>query len=113
MEVTRKDLVYLIFLVILENLSISYKRDIKKAIKIIKKNNSKEIFIFGSLVNGNYNESSDIDIAVRGLSQDKFYKVASILLFELENEFDLIDLDIVFKITEIDRLFWEYKVIER
>ena len=100
-------------MVILENLSISYKRDIKKAIKIIKKNNSKEISIFGSLVNGNYNESSDIDIAVRGLSQDKFYKVASILLFELENEFDLIDLDIVFKITEIDRLFWEYKVIER
>ena len=92
-EITRKDLVYLIFLVILENLPISYKRDIKKAIKIIKENNSKEIFIFGSLVNGNYNENSDIDIAVRGLSQDKFYKVASILLFELENEFDLIDLD--------------------
>ena len=77
----------------LENLPISYKRDIKKAIKILKENNSKEIFIFGSLVNGNYNENSDIDIAVRGLSQDKFYKVASILLFELENEFDLIDLD--------------------
>lgn len=77
----------------LENLQISYKRDIKKAIKILKGNNSKEIFIFGSLVNGNYNENSDIDIAVRGLSQDKFYKVASILLFELEKEFDLIDLD--------------------
>lgn len=77
----------------LENLQISYKRDIKKAIKILKGNNSKEIFIFGSLVNGNYNKNSDIDIAVRGLSQDKFYKVASILLFELENEFDLIDLD--------------------
>ena len=77
----------------LENLPISYKRDIKKAIKILKENNSKEIFIFDSLVNGNYNENSDIDIAVRGLSQDKFYKVASILLFELENEFDLIDLD--------------------
>lgn len=77
----------------LENLPISYKRDIKKAIKILKENNSKKIFIFGSLVNGNYNENSDIDIAVRGLSQDKFYKVASILLFELEKEFDLIDLD--------------------
>lgn len=77
----------------LENLPISYKRDIYKAIKILKENNSKEIFIFGSLVNGNYNENSDIDIAVRGLSQDKFYKVASILLFELEKEFDLIDLD--------------------
>ena len=34
----------------LENLPISYKRDIKKAIKIIKENNSKEIFIFGLLL---------------------------------------------------------------
>ena len=92
-EITRKNLVCLIFSVILENLPISYKRDIKKAIKILKENNSKEIFIFGSLVNGNYNENSDIDIAVRGLSQDIFYKVASILLFELENEIDFIDLD--------------------
>lgn len=86
----------------------------KKAIKIIKKNNSKEIFIFCSLVNGNYNESSDIDIAVRGLSQDKFYKVASILLFELGNEFDLIDLDdeqnrfsqILLKIGELLKVGW-------
>ena len=34
-----------------------------------------------------------IYIAVRVLSQDIFYKVASILLFELENEFAPIDLD--------------------
>lgn len=77
----------------LNNLPISYQEDIKKAIKILKENGAKEIYIFGSIANGNFNENSDIDIAVKGISSKEFYKVASILLFELENEFDLIDLD--------------------
>ena len=71
----------------------SYQEDIKKATNILKENGAKEVFIFGSIPNGKFNEHSDIDIAVRGLEQKKFYKVASILMFELENEFDLIDLD--------------------
>ena len=71
----------------------SYQEDIKKATNILKENGAKEVFIFGSIANGKFNEHSDIDIAVRGLEQKKFYKVASILMFELENEFDLIDLD--------------------
>ena len=71
----------------------SSQEDIKKATNILKENGAKEVFIFGSIANGKFNEHSDIDIAVRGLEQKKFYKVASILMFELENEFDLIDLD--------------------
>lgn len=71
----------------------SYQEDIKKATNILKENGAKEVFIFGSIANGKFNEHSDIDIAVRGLEPKKFYKVASILMFELENEFDLIDLD--------------------
>ena len=59
----------------------------------LKENGAKEVFIFGSIANGKFNINSDIDIAVRGIEADKFYKVASILMFELENEFDLIDLD--------------------
>lgn len=77
----------------LENLPHSYQEDIKKAIKILKENGAKEVFIFGSIANGRFNKNSDIDIAVKGLNEKKFYKVASILMFELENEFDLIDLD--------------------
>ena len=71
----------------------SYQEDIKKATNILKENGAKEVFIFGSIANGKFNDHSDIDIAVRGLEPKKFYKVASILMFELENEFDLIDLD--------------------
>ncbi len=77
----------------LNNLPYSYQEDIKKATKILKGNGAKEVFIFGSIANGKFNENSDIDIAVKGLNEKDFYKVASILMFELENEFDLIDLD--------------------
>jgi len=75
------------------NLPYSYQEDIKKAKKILKENGAKEVFIFGSIANGKFNENSDIDIAVKGLNETNFYKVASMLMFELENEFDLIDLD--------------------
>lgn len=75
------------------NLPNSYKQDIVKATSILKENGASEVFIFGSIANGKFNENSDIDIAVRGLDEQHFYKVASVLMFELENKFDLIDLD--------------------
>ena len=77
----------------LKNLPKSYQEDIKKLTKILKENGATEVFIFGSIANEKFNENSDIDIAVKGLNEKKFYKVASILMFELENKFDLIDLD--------------------
>lgn len=77
----------------LKELPIEYQEDIKKAIKILKENGATEVFIFGSVVNGNFNEKSDLDIAIRGIKQENFYKVASILMFEIEKEIDLIDLD--------------------
>ena len=75
------------------NLPLTYQEDIKRAKKILKENGAKEVYIFGSIANGKFNENSDIDIAIRGLEESEFYKVASILMFELEHEFDLIDLD--------------------
>lgn len=77
----------------LKDLPISFQKDIEKATRILKENGAKEVYIFGSIANGKFNSSSDIDIAVKGLSEKDFYNVASILMFELENEIDLIDLD--------------------
>lgn len=77
----------------LKELPIEYQEDIKKALKILKQNGATEIYIFGSIVKGNFNKNSDIDIAIRGVKQENFYKVASILMFEIEKEIDLIDLD--------------------
>ena len=36
--------------------------------QILKENGAKEVFIFGSLANGKFNENSDIDIAVKGMN---------------------------------------------
>ena len=77
----------------LKELPVEYQEDIKKALKILKQNGSTEIYIFGSIEKGNFNKNSDIDIAIRGVKQENFYKVASILMFEIEKEIDLIDLD--------------------
>lgn len=77
----------------LSNLPHSYQEDIKKAVQILKENGANEIFVFGSIANGKFNENSDIDIAVKGLDEKIFYKIAGILMFELENKIDLIDLD--------------------
>lgn len=77
----------------LKELPVEYQKDIKKALKILKQNGATEIYIFGSIAKGNFSKKSDIDIAIRGVKQENFYKVASILMFEIEKEIDLIDLD--------------------
>lgn len=53
----------------------SYQEDIKKATNILKENGAKEVFIFGSIANGKFNEHSDIDIAVRGLEPKNSIKL--------------------------------------
>ena len=60
----------------IKNLPISYQEDIEKAVKILKENGAKEVYIFGSIANGKFNANSDIDIAVRGLNEKEFYKEA-------------------------------------
>lgn len=77
----------------LEKLPSRFKNDIEKAIELLKNEGCTEIFIFGSLAAGNYNDQSDIDIAVKGLQLSKFYEVGGKLLFLLDNNFDLIRLD--------------------
>lgn len=70
-----------------------YQKDINRAVEILKEEGCTDIYIFGSLVNGNSNEHSDIDFAVNGLPENKYFKVMGKLMFELENPFDLVDLD--------------------
>ena len=70
-----------------------FREDIKKATIILKNNGCTEIYIFGSIANGKFNENSDIDIAVKGLDDDKFFRVLGELNKELANNIDLIDLN--------------------
>ena len=75
------------------NLPEKFTKDIQKAIDILKKEGCSEIFIFGSLVERKYNDESDIDIAIKGLPANKYFKVIGKLELELDTRFDIVDLD--------------------
>lgn len=70
-----------------------YKKDIQKAIKILKEAGCDEIFLFGSLASQDYKNTSDIDLAIRGCPQGKFFHLLGKLLLELDHSADLVNLD--------------------
>jgi predicted nucleotidyltransferase len=76
-----------------ENIPDRYKEDIKKIPSLLKKEGSKSIYLFGSLVTGKIRDDSDIDIGIKGLPPEKFFRVYSKLSSTLENKFDLVDFD--------------------
>jgi predicted nucleotidyltransferase len=71
----------------------SYKKDIQRAIGILKEAGCTDVFLFGSLATGEINEESDIDIAVRGCPRGSFFPLLARLLLELDRPVDLVDLD--------------------
>ena len=70
-----------------------YQKDIRRAVTILKEAGCSKVFLFGSLASGNVREGSDIDLAVRGCPQGKFFFLLGKLLMELEHPIDLVDLD--------------------
>jgi len=70
-----------------------YKRDIVRAIEILKNGGCSDIFLFGSLATGEYRKKSDIDLAIKGCPKGKFFHLLGKLLFELKYTVDLINLD--------------------
>ena len=70
-----------------------YQEDIKKANFFLKDEGCKTVFLFGSLVTGKIHANSDIDIGIKGLPPEKFFKVYSKLYMNLDNDFHLVDFD--------------------
>ena len=75
------------------NIPEKYREDIKKAHFFLKNEGCKSVFLFGSLVTGNIHDNSDIDIGIKGLPPEKFFKVYSKLYMNLNSEFHLVDFD--------------------
>lgn len=78
-----------------------YIKDVEKAISYLKEVGCSEIYIFGSAVTGKANSTSDLDIAVRGIPANKFFQVYGELMFLLEHQIDLIDLQLQEKFGNI------------
>jgi predicted nucleotidyltransferase len=75
------------------NLPENYQNDIKKAADLLKSEDCKSIFLFGSMVTGRIHQNSDIDIGIMGLPPDKFFRTYSHLDGSLNNKVDLVDFD--------------------
>ena len=77
----------------IKKLPESHRSDIKKAISILTREGCKEIYLFGSLANGNSTVESDVDLAVTGLRKGDFFEIFGKLIMSLEHPVDLINLE--------------------
>ncbi len=77
----------------IEKLPESHREDIRAAVDILRKEGCKEIYLFGSLVHGDFSNKSDIDLAVKGLEKRHYFKILGKLMMALEHSVDLINLE--------------------
>jgi len=71
----------------------SYRRQIRRAARILRESGCTEVFLFGSLATGEIKDKSDIDLAVRGCPKGEFFHTLGRLLLELDYPVDLVNLD--------------------
>ena len=71
----------------------AFREDIQRATEILKGVGCTDVYLFGSLVNGEAGARSDIDLAVRGCPKNRFFQALGKLLVELDRPVDLVDLD--------------------
>jgi len=70
-----------------------YRKDIRIAADLLKKEGCESVYLFGSMVTGKIRGTSDIDIGIKGLSPEKFFSVCGKLYLSLTNEVDVVDFD--------------------
>ena len=75
------------------NIPPKYQKDIEIATNLLKNEGCQSIYLFGSLVTGKIHQHSDIDIGIKGLPPENFFRVYAKLDNNLLNDVDLIDFD--------------------
>jgi predicted nucleotidyltransferase len=75
------------------NIPSKYRKDIEIATNLLKNEGCQSIYLFGSLVTGKIHRNSDIDIGIKGLPPEKFFRVYAKLDNSLSNNVDLVDFD--------------------
>jgi predicted nucleotidyltransferase len=75
------------------NIPDTFRKDIDRAIQILKEEGCTEIYIFGSVATGESRSDSDIDLAVRGCIPGRFFHTLGRLMWELDHPVDVVDLN--------------------
>jgi len=76
-----------------KHIPLSHRTDVEKAVKILESAGCSEVYLFGSLVKGEFTSESDIDFAVKGIPPASFFDVYGKLIASLDHPIDLIDLE--------------------
>jgi predicted nucleotidyltransferase len=72
-----------------ERLAIVAKKIAKECARILcEEFGAKRVYLFGSLTDGTFHESSDIDLAVEGLASNLYFK-ALVKVYEVSNGFEV------------------------
>ncbi len=69
------------------------RKDLDRAVHILKEAGCVEVFLFGSAATGQFHEGSDLDLAITGCPRGQFFHLFGKLMIELEHPVDLVDLD--------------------
>ena len=67
--------------------------DIETAARILKEAGASEVFVFGSAARGSAGPDSDLDLAVRGLPPEEFFRAMGRVVLAISRQIDLVDLD--------------------
>lgn len=85
--------------------------DLEKAVKVLKEEGCREIYVFGSIATHHASEASDIDLGIRDYPKERFFRIYARLMTEMNHEFDLVDFelnapmfDVLTNIGEVQRI---------
>lgn len=67
--------------------------EIDKAVTILLSHGASEVYLFGSRARGDAMPESDVDLAVRGMPPEHFYRAVGEVLCALSVPADVVDLD--------------------
>ncbi len=70
-----------------------FEQDVLRAVNILREAGCSGVYLFGSVLEGNVRDDSDLDLAIRGCPSGRFYHLIGQLLLELEHPVDLVNLD--------------------
>jgi len=76
-----------------DQIPFRFQNNIKKIYNLLKNEGCHKVYLFGSLINGKTNEMSDIDIGIKGLPDEKFFRVYSAVNHVSDISVDLVDFD--------------------
>lgn len=75
--------------------NLKLERKLKKATEYLKSIGCNEIILFGSLADGKADKSSDIDLAISGISPRTYFKTVAVISSVIGWKVDLVPMDFI------------------